>query len=706
MKKLFSILAYALMFLTAQAMQFKQVVTVDSLNSGDEIVFGYQNDDATITKVSSTFQSNKESLTAINATLTDNVMVADPTVITLTKLANGNFTMAVGGKPIGHTAGSNKFDTKQKTTTEFAISIAADGVATVNSQTTNTYSFYFNTGSPRFGLYSSSSTTNGAIKIYKKLADPVIVVDAESVALSEHALSVRMGETGTLTATVLPEDAADKSVSWHTTNAAIATVANGVITPVAVGTVDIYAETTVGAHRDTCHVTILAAIDNTPATYNIVQFPDTLKSGTLVFFGTANTSKDYVMARYVSGTNIKGVAATYGTDRHSVTAELQYAYTVEREGDVLYFRDCDGRYLSAQSGGNTTAVNAKDDNCKWTLTIDSDNGISTLKSGSNTSNKLLFNATASPVCFKAYGGTSTNIYDLTIYASNAPEWYERVRNPKITVTETALDWGTDVPENNIWGSIKYLHFTTEDLAQAAQIIYTGSDAFTCYWDEIPAGKTSGQIPVEWETESTGTYSGEIRIVYPGLDDIVIPLSAKAVMPDDPSLPQPFITVSTERIYINLSYENYYEDGASFTFSAGNLDKALYCKWENGGSMPTWSGTWYEAQIGTTSLTYGSATNLGSDDITDATLEFYIGATQLGNYSTSFYFYTYKGGVIVAEKRVEVIITVTEEPTPDPTALDESQMSNVKSQIINILGQPVGPDYHGIVIRNGKKLLQP
>ena len=704
MKKLFSILACALMFLTAQAMQFKQVVTVDSLNSGDEIVFGYS--DETVTRVSTTFLGNKKAIDVVNATLQDSVMSVEGTsVITLTKLAGGNYTMKIGTKPIGHKSGVKDLDTNQKTTTEFAISFNADGTATVASQTSDYY-FYYNPGSPRFALYTASATNTAPIRIYKKLATPVIPVDAESVALSEHALSVRMGETGTLTATVLPEDAADKSVSWHTTNAAIATVANGVITPVAVGTVDIYAETTVGAHRDTCHVTILAAIDNTPATYNIVQFPDTLKSGTLVFFGTANTSKDYVMARYVSGTNIKGVAATYGTDRHSVTAELQYAYTVEREGDVLYFRDCDGRYLSAQSGGNTTAVNAKDDNCKWTLTIDSDNGISTLKSGSNTSNKLLFNATASPVCFKAYGGTSTNIYDLTIYASNAPEWYERVRNPKITVTETALDWGTDVPENNIWGSIKYLHFTTEDLAQAAQIIYTGSDAFTCYWDEIPASKTSGQIPVEWETESTGTYSGEIRIVYPGLDDIVIPLSAKAVMPDDPSLPQPFITVSTERIYINLSYENYCEDGASFTFSAGNLDKALYCKWENGGSMPTWNGTWYEAQIGTTSLTYGSTTNLGTDDITDATLEFYIGATQLGNYSTSFYFYTYKGGVIVAEKRVEVIITVTEEPTPDPTALDESQMSNVKSKIINILGQPVGPDYHGIVIRNGKKLLQP
>lgn len=712
MKRILSILACALLFFTAQASQFQLVTDVTTLANGDEIVFGYQNDDATITKVSSTFQSNKESLTAINATLTDNVMVADPTVITLTKLANGNFTMAVGGKPIGHTAGSNKFDTKQKTTTEFAISIAADGVATVNSQTTTTYNFYFNTGSPRFGLYSSSSATNGVIKIYRLLEEPAIVADAESVELNTHALSVRIGETASLTATVLPDNAGDKSVTWGTLDSNIATVADGVITPVATGTVGIYVQTTVGAHRDTCLVTVLPVLDNTTAGFNIVQFPDTLKSGTRVFFGTNKDGKDYIMSRYESGTNIKGVAATYSTDRHSVTAALQYAYTVEREGNTLYFRDCDGRYLSATATNSTTAVTTKDTKCAWTLAINSDNGISTLKNAyyTSTSYYLLFNHTASPVCFKAYTGTSTNIAELTIYSDNAPVWYERERHPHITVTETALDWGSELPGNNIWGSIKYIHFTTEDLSEPAQVIYTGDDAFYCGWTQIPATTTSGQMLVEWSTETAGTYSGEIRITYPGLDDIVIPLSAKAITADDPSIPQPFITVSTERIYINLNYENNCEDAVSFTFSAGNLDKTLYCKWENTGTMPTWGGTWYEAYIGSTALDYGSATQLGTDDITDATLEFYIGAAQDGTYQTSFYFYTYKDKQIVAEKRVVIdIIVSVSEPTPDPTPLDEvtndqSQIKHQKSQIYNLLGQPVTSDYSGIIIRNGVKVL--
>ena len=50
MKRILSILACALLFFTAQASQFQLVTDVTTLANGDEIVFGYQNDDATITK--------------------------------------------------------------------------------------------------------------------------------------------------------------------------------------------------------------------------------------------------------------------------------------------------------------------------------------------------------------------------------------------------------------------------------------------------------------------------------------------------------------------------------------------------------------------------------------------------------------------------------------------------------------------------------
>lgn len=49
------------------------------------------------------------------------------------------------------------------------------------------------------------------------------------------------GETLTLTATVLPDDATDQTVAWTTNDASVATVADGVVTAVAAGTATITA---------------------------------------------------------------------------------------------------------------------------------------------------------------------------------------------------------------------------------------------------------------------------------------------------------------------------------------------------------------------------------------------------------------------------------------------------------------------------------
>jgi hypothetical protein len=86
------------------------------------------------------------------------------------------------------------------------------------------------------------------------------VTDVTGVTLDKTSLSLEIGGTATLTATVSPGDAEDKTVSWKSSNSAVATVSNGKVTAVATGTATITVTTTDGAKTATCNVTVNASV--------------------------------------------------------------------------------------------------------------------------------------------------------------------------------------------------------------------------------------------------------------------------------------------------------------------------------------------------------------------------------------------------------------------------------------------------------------
>ncbi len=82
-----------------------------------------------------------------------------------------------------------------------------------------------------------------------------IPIEVESVVLSKTELNIRIGSTAYLQATVLPENATDKTVVWASSNPDIASVdAYGNITTSGIGTAEITA--TAGDVSATCHVTV------------------------------------------------------------------------------------------------------------------------------------------------------------------------------------------------------------------------------------------------------------------------------------------------------------------------------------------------------------------------------------------------------------------------------------------------------------------
>lgn len=96
-------------------------------------------------------------------------------------------------------------------------------------------------------------------------------VAVTGVTLNLNTASVAEGKTVTLTATVAPANAANKNVTWSTSDPSIATVSNGVVTGVAAGTATITVTTADGGHTATCTVTVTEAKGTAAHPYTVAE---------------------------------------------------------------------------------------------------------------------------------------------------------------------------------------------------------------------------------------------------------------------------------------------------------------------------------------------------------------------------------------------------------------------------------------------------
>lgn len=88
-------------------------------------------------------------------------------------------------------------------------------------------------------------------------------ISVSSVTITPSTLSLFIGKTSTLTANVRPSNATDNSVTWSSSNTAVATVnSSGKVTAVAAGTATITATANDGSGKKaTCAVTVKAPVD-------------------------------------------------------------------------------------------------------------------------------------------------------------------------------------------------------------------------------------------------------------------------------------------------------------------------------------------------------------------------------------------------------------------------------------------------------------
>ena len=158
-------------------------------------------------------------------------------------------------------------------------------------------------GSATITAKAGDKTATCAVTVKKK------VVAVESVTLDQDSITLMIGENCTLKATVSPDNATDKTVSWTSSDASVASVdASGKVTAVKVGTATITAKA--GDKSATCAVTV----EPVPVeSITLSQTKATLKVGeTLTLTATVNPSNatDKTVTWYSSDTEVATVDAS------------------------------------------------------------------------------------------------------------------------------------------------------------------------------------------------------------------------------------------------------------------------------------------------------------------------------------------------------------------------------------------------------------
>ena len=140
----------------------------------------------------------------------------------------------------------------------------------------NTVSGTLNGSIKKFSMFETDETEHAMADVNFDLTVAEVQVLATSVALNKTETTLEVAVQEQLTATVLPEDATNKAVTWTTSDPTVATVdENGLVTAVATGVATITATTTDGTNLEAnCAVTVIqlatsVALNKTEATIEV-----------------------------------------------------------------------------------------------------------------------------------------------------------------------------------------------------------------------------------------------------------------------------------------------------------------------------------------------------------------------------------------------------------------------------------------------------
>jgi len=174
-------------------------------------------------------------------------------------------------------------------------------------------------------IYNKALTAAEIMDRYKAYTETAPTnVAVTGVSLNKTSMSLNEGATEGLVATVAPSNATNKTVSWTSSNTAVATVdANGNVRAIAAGSATITVTTADGGKKATCAVTVTVG-SSLPIQTDILKKMDTgfnftlrvKENGTVWITGNKQDGKSVSVSEQMAG--IEGVKGVAAVDLHAV----------------------------------------------------------------------------------------------------------------------------------------------------------------------------------------------------------------------------------------------------------------------------------------------------------------------------------------------------------------------------------------------------
>ena len=211
-------------------------------------------------------------------------------------------------------------------------------------------------------------------------AKPETPKKVEGITVTPETMTLIAGaEPKTITATITPSDAANKEVTWTSSNTAVATVANGVVTPISAGTATITATSVADPTKKATALVEVKTKPETPKTITVGLLGNrSIQTDSSLDVSVVSSPSDAVKRAMSSSTDVASVSVS--GDIVSVTGvnagEAIITVTCEKDGYtsastffIIYVYKSDARKLSEDKAALTIPLgdNSSSDDIKTSL---------------------------------------------------------------------------------------------------------------------------------------------------------------------------------------------------------------------------------------------------------------------------------------------------------------------------------------------------